>query len=914
MNTRTNKREASFKDREKRQLAIATKFVPDKRSDAGFNSEGNKNAPTPPTSMLSNISQRTASVQNDIESIRQLLPDVELTTQILISSVLSPKDLGQPKLTFGCSSDLNNDELVGKMLSVVEEYFVDDYKINDKLPEILNEALVSRGAYVEAIIPESSLDKVINPEGRVSLESVRSELNDDFTIKPLGVLNLKQIDGDKPAAMTLESMFDVRTFTRTTSESIITGVGLTDNPDALKVPTLLARIRQESAAAAYASHFSLESISAGRRAKVDEAEVSSKAGGKSSSTEMKEKVDHFKDKTHREIVDIIGDQQNTRPLAHNGMISFDEVGLEESIGHALVMKLPMESVIPTFMPGRPEDHEGYFVILDQFGNAIDLTNQSDHYKQLQSNLGQKTAGETAVSNVISELKSNGFGSSSSAGQDAEEAVTVFSQIMEKRLLSSLSTGGVEGGLKLSQSNNVYSMMLSRALANQNTQVLYLPKEMVSYIAFNYTVSGIGKSLLEDTRILGSLRILMMFSNTMGAIRNSTSRTELNITLDPTDTDPLSTVTMVKEAYMRSRAEGYPLGEGDPSAMVRYLQQAGVDVVYGNHPDLPDMSVATEDKSTSKAGIDTELADNLRDWHIMGFGMSPETVDSGKDVDFATSIVASNLLLSKRVIILQQKFQFKLEHKVRTMIRYSETLMSKLRAIVQKSHGRKKLDVAVVIDKFIRKLTVSLPKPDAATLKAKMESLEDYSSALDTALEHIVNDEFAMTDAEGDVSDKLDEVRSAIKAYYMRRYMKENSILPELEEITDVDEDGKPVFNFDEIQGSHMKSVLGGIDKYLRRAKKAAKKREIAMEKYEEQLEKMGEEEPEEEEPENTEDSVSDDEGGDEEPEETGEDPVDDSGEEEPEPETDDAEDPDTDGVEDEPTEDSEPEEEPKPEV
>lgn len=818
-------KESSFNSREKRQLAIVNKYIADKRMDSGYDSKGNKNDPRPPSSLLDSISQRTASVNNDIESIRQLLPDVELTVQILVSSILSPKDLGQPELQFQCDADIEDEDLIGKLLDVVKEYFVNDYKINDKLTDILVEALIDKGAYIEAIIPESSVDKVINPEGHMSLESVKTIVKDDLTLNQLGIVT--KSNSAKDSTLTLESMFDTSFISGNYKPiELFKSINLVDNPDTLKLPSLFSKIEQERINRTYASHYSLESKSNKNRVK-----------------EITEDVDKYKGKSHQAIAKHIDVTSSLRPSA-NGMLSITDDDYGKTIGHPLVLKLPTESVIPLIMPGRPNDHLGYFVVLDRYGNPIDLSNVSDHYKQIQTSFSSRTSGESTVSSIMNELKNNGFTSNqNNIANDVEEGVRVFSQIMEKKLLESLSKGGVATGLKLSQSNDVYAMMLSRALANTNTQVLYVPKEMVSYIAFNYGHNGVGKSLLEDTRILGSLRVLMMFSNTMAAIRNSTSRTELNITFDPKDVDPLSSAAMVKDAFIRARSQGFPLGEGDPSAIIKHLQQAGVDVVYGNHPDLPEMRVESNDKNSSKVGVDRDLTEDLRDWHIMGLGLSPDTVDAGRNIDFAASIVASNLLLSKRVVILQQKLESKLAKKLKMHIKYSETLMSELNGVIDANKGRsKKVNADEIIEKFVKKLKVGLPKPDAATLEAKMEGFEAYSSALDNALEAIVDSSFAMTDAEGDVADNLDEVRAAIKAYYLRRYMKENNILPELEEITSLDKDGKPAFKFDEIQHDHMEVVLGGISKYIKKAMKAAKKRQVKIDKLQEMLDREDEEE------------------------------------------------------------------------
>ena len=61
--------------------------------------------------------------------------------------------------------------------------------------------------------------------------------------------------------------------------------------------------------------------------------------------------------------------------------------------------------------------------------------------------------------------------------------------------------------------------------------------------------------------------------------------------------------------MRTRAEGFPLGEGDPVASISYLQNAAVDVVYTGHPDLPE-KITTTDKAP-RTLIDQDLEEKFR---------------------------------------------------------------------------------------------------------------------------------------------------------------------------------------------------------------------------------------------------------------------------------------------------------------
>lgn len=847
------KRTSSQSDRERRQIAIVSKLTADPTRPTGFDSDGSKQPMQPPTALLNKVSQRTASVLNDTESINQLLPDIELTTQILISSVLSPKDLGQPKIMLSSDADIGDEEVKSALLKIIEEYFVDDYSINDSLPKILREALVSKGAYVEAIIPESVIDKLVNPEGRITLESFstpefRGAVSNDFTVSPIGLIDpvtvTSSVKKDDKREVSLESMLDTTNDSTARREDykLCDYLYLNDNPDSLKIPSVVSTIDRLKRQKRLSTRYTMESfvdlellrLEALEEEYTQESNDPEKDVKVRDVKEQRRQVDELKGLTHQEIMERLRSSQYYKASA-NGFIEIEESMMSGNVGHPMVLKLPMESVVPIFMPGKPEEHLGYFVLLDQFGNAIDLTNMTDQYRQLQNNLAD-TSGKTAVSNILNELRTANVGGNEDTATTVTEAVTAFGDMMERKLLRSISGGIQNTSVKLGYTSDIYAMMLARSLAKQNTQVIYIPSEMISYISFNHTTHGVGKSLLEDTRILGSLRVLTMFSNTMSAIRNSSSRTELNISFDPTDTDPLGTAAVVKDAFMRTRAEGYPLGEGDPSVMIRYLQEANVDLVYGNHPDLPEMSVTTNEKAVSRTAVDRDLEENLREWHIMGFGLSPETVDTGKNVDFATSIVASNLLLSKRVIILQQKFESDLEHKIKTQTRFSETLITRmLTAIREKGNRNSKKNAREVIENFIKKLRVSLPKPDVATLEAKMESLKSYTDALDIALEHIISEDFALTDVEGELTSNLREVRAAVKAHYVRRYMKENNILPELEEITELDDKGKSVLKFDDIQSKHMKAVLGSIESYIKKAMRASKKRDAAMAKFEEEL-------------------------------------------------------------------------------
>lgn len=839
MSTEKRQKRIDFDTRTKRQGALLSKLVSDPGAQVAYNQDGNRRPSQPPMQVLNSVSDRTAGVVNDLESLEQLLPDIELAAQILVSSILSPKDMGAPNMSFIVNSNFKDQELAGKLLKVISDYFTNDYKINEELSEILHDVLFKKGSYIRMVIPESSLDQIINEGGRMSLESVAGFVDPaNMTMRPLGLLgdgdrnpkdskNAQVKDRSGEGHMSLESLigdFDRRPPALHYQE-LGSHITVVDNPDAVKMPLFYDRIRKDRFKRRMASnHMTMEA----RKIKRE----------KEKKTAEKDKQHDFKlGNTDR---DISRNLEGNRKHQIEGVVEIKtrHDSDREMYGHPMVMHLATEAVIPAHVPSNPRKHIGYFVLLDQYGNPISTATTADHYRYLQQSF-QKSNGENTVSDVLKELRGNEtYGDSGNKMETIAQATQAFADIIERDLLTRVRKGMGHDSVELSRPNEVYQIMLSRTMRRKRTQVLFVPVELMSYMAFYHTNQGVGKSLLEESRVLASVRVMLMFANTMASIRNSTSRTELGITLDPNDTDPMSTISIVKDAFMRSRSEQYPLGEGDPAAVIKYLQQAAVDVVYSGHEGLPDMRVETNDQSTSRTVIDRDLEEQLRHQHIMSMGLSPETVDASSGVDFATTLVNSSLMLSKRVAVYQKKFEAQQGDFIRKFTENSEPLITRMTKIVEDNgSGDAKNDIEGFLESFIEAIEVQLPRPDYVTLESHMQAFEQYTRMLEQAIDAWISDEFAVMDAEGDMANYLRELRMAVIAHYQRRWLRENNVMPELEEMTETTEKGESVFKFGEIHSKHMGAIMSFVEDYLAEAREASLKREKKAEKKAEQLEK-----------------------------------------------------------------------------
>ena len=107
-----------------------------------------------------NMSIKEKIASND--DILTLFPDVELAIQILTSSILAPNDMINIALQYNPPSISLPSDIKQTLLDTIKQYMDDNYDMTSKLSTILREAMFTKGAYIEAIIPEASLDDIIN--------------------------------------------------------------------------------------------------------------------------------------------------------------------------------------------------------------------------------------------------------------------------------------------------------------------------------------------------------------------------------------------------------------------------------------------------------------------------------------------------------------------------------------------------------------------------------------------------------------------------------------------------------------------------------------------------------------------------------------------------------------------------------
>lgn len=812
--------------------ATISKLIPS-RDGARYDNHGNR-APEPPNVyQMRQISETTARNISDATTVMQILPDMELAAQILVSSILSPKDMMTTELTYMAPEGSLPPNVASAMINCVRQHFEQRYKIKPLLTKMVREPLFETGSYAVAVIPENAIDDVINGGGPISLESLKTEVNGDGSFKARGLLGpavkktptLHSTRHSK--GMSLEAFDEYRvdtnhdTLVRFKTDEDLKNIpefdsyiSVTDNYSALKMPQVTAKIREQRIMSAVGNP-AFESMH-----KLNDREL----------TNLMYKNRQF---TYTPIASLKTQEQLAR----------------RTVGEPLILRLPSESVIPVYVPGAEDEHIGYFVLIDGDGNPIKRANDVDYYSQLSARMNSQGSFPSAM---LQKLKQNIDGYNCADNQHLDYSSRVFGSMVEQDLLARLRNGVYTNGVQLASRPEIYRVMLARALAKQHTQLLFLPVQLMTYIAFRYNRDGIGVSMLDDMKVLNSLRSMLLFANVMAGIKNSIGRTEVKLKLDERDPDPQKTIERLMHEILRTRQQAFPVGTNSPMDITDYLSRASMEFGFEGHPGIPDVQVEFGEKNTNFVKPDSDLEDSLRKRAIMAFGMSPETVDATFQAEFATSVVTNNILLSKRVMQVQDQFTPQLTDHMRKVVMSSENLIRDLRHILTQEQDKliKRVQAAEKVDgvtpdgkteppeippellvsqklaEFVMNFTVELPKPNSVTLENQLTALKAYKEALDEVLEAYISADFLNSDTMGDMSEHIESLKAVVKAYYVRKWLAENGVMPELSDLVSLDEENKPIVNiYDEMTanfGALTKSMgywLEGIQVVKRAANK-----------------------------------------------------------------------------------------------
>lgn len=815
---------------------IASKLIPDRRRPNNLPKDDGVTL-TDDTA-FNNMMQNRAKKNMDADTILRLNPDIKLIRETLVSCIRSPLSMEDDKLFFKVGDSDIPLSILNAMIDPIERTFTTEHSLSEELSDMIADALVNRGASAWAIIAEASLDDLINKTSRVSNEAWQESVNNEFFDVKAGILKSRGILGgpENPSHSAQVPSFEMYSIGSATADQKITSnIYITDNPAQLRLPELNAAFNR----AKMRSRLSLDHP-AGRLPRVS-AEAAS-AGQVDEKVAMARNIELIQ----KSLYNPRNSNRNRRSAYGNtAIIRSAHEASRSSIGHPLVIPLLNESTLPVFVPGNPKRHIGYYIIADGFGQPLNVTQELKRFQEQGIASMQSTAMSDQTTAMLQQVNvmQNGFCVEKNTGM--AERMKIFSDVMELQLLNRIKNGLRGMSVKIKHDEDLMRLMFMRQLSNEMTHIIFISADQVAYLAYEYDENGMGVSMLDGVKQVATLRTMCNFANFMASIRNAVGRTRVTINVDERDPDPEKSAAILQDEFLRAQAGVSPTDVSSSSEMFRVIRQMGIIFDIQGNSRIPNTSVNVEDFNSNKQIIDNDFMDRLEKQVYMGFFVTPEMVDATQSADFAITRWTTNQLFTKRIKNLQKITEAYLANYVSIYSYSSGSIIHELQNIIEAAkdkippqylerggeNGTHGVLYDNIIEEFFRVLEVKLPSPENTKLDTQMEQLNKYVQGLDVGLQAWISADFMDLNTNDNDSGYLAQVLASVKAYYIRNYMMENNIFPELAELTRKGTEDSPALNISKEVQLHISNFITNLGDWGAAAK-------LRRELYLENLEKV----------------------------------------------------------------------------
>lgn len=704
----------------------------------------------------------------DADKIFDILPDLQQVAEIAISGILSSKDLVTTVVNFDCPTDEMPIELKAGLLQVVKDYFEHTHPLKNYLQEILYDVLFKTGSYGVAIIPESSVDAIINEGGKVALESFNNSQAKQL-LAPRGILG--NPDAKRELYVGIEAI-TTHAVTATDADLKITAgdlgpIYITDNADVMKLQRFRQTHAKSKIATAYNSGFALEA-----RSDVPLQVMTSDGANRD---QAPEKGMDYKD------IDVY--KNPVYGLKNVEQVKTLEMIGRKSVGRPLVQHIPSEAIIPVHIPGNMRHHIGYYIMLDETGNPI------SRQSLLNNNVAMQWLAGNPSSQIIQDVATSMGYNHNQEKWTMQRLHDSYSDLVEAKLIGALKNGVYGEGVGMCRPQEAYQLMMARALSKKATQILYIPIEQFCYFALDYNDWGVGRSLLDRNKMISTVRSAFMFATMSGATLNATRNLQFELTLDPDDREPEKTIEDTQHRIMQQFANRIPF-EGTPNDIMAYIGNAGISWSIVGNEHYPSTKIAMSDDTPDYKLPDSEVSENLAKQHYRGLMVDPDLILNPQGIEFATQITSKDLINTKRICKTQERLAPLITHYAKTYIHSDSFLKDALMEVAQtyldsdKNDTKDIAEINQYLTLFVEKLSLSLPPPDTSMLNSQAQAFEDYSNALDKWLPAWVNSEIlSNTELEQDA----DKVVATIKNYILRQWMRKNDIDKDLLNLLDAND-------------------------------------------------------------------------------------------------------------------------------
>lgn len=725
----------------------------------------------PNVSELKTYLTKVAKSNNDwiqqSDAIRVLTPEIDRSAEIMVSSILSPTDMQSDTINVICDNTDLGEEIEAKVGEELTNFFNDKLELGDLIYRYTREALYGSGSCSILVLPPKNID-ILNT-------AIDNDLIKAGVLKTSSKKKMK-VSADSTALLSpsMESAF-------ASTESMI--VGNKDTIHNIEQAIEYDLLCSMEAANPFVGIKPAEVITKSKeaRSKIMGLFRDSKSHIVMSSdlTGLRRGKDHLSDVTSKLSEDIEKHFLYDKDTPTFMLDSSDE---DSDVTNPALIEIPTRAVVPVIIPGSPDKHIGYFILVDQWGNPM-IEGEGNN----PPGFGPKKLTESATQAAFGAPNLYRFGSNITDEQRYDITNTIFGITFKHLVDNKLAELGL-GGTSIGEYDAVTSCMFRNLLMRKKCVLVFVPEPLMVYYRFEHRPDGTGKSITESMNTMLALRTVLLMSYIMAATENSIDNKVISVAVDEKQSNIQQYLDMVRNAYIAKKMMRFDI---NPLTVQQDLIQKSLTILPKGIKGISDsLDVQTEHRQTGSVAPDDGLLEKITNWIITWLQVPHSALNHLSENEYSRSVATTNLFFSNNVKS-KQKIVIKHSTKlIRLYTKYSPFLREKLMNILKTtektakdasseaaSSPKSNINIETNEDgiranlkKIIGCIKTTLPSPKIVVDKAQYEEIDKYLDTVEKICDYVYSEDMIAGEKTSELSDTLKMMKANIRSGMVRDYI------------------------------------------------------------------------------------------------------------------------------------------------
>ena len=724
------------------------------------------------SSYLNKVAQTNCEWIEQADAIRILTPEIERSAEIMVSSIMSPTDMQTDSINIICEGSDLGDDIEAKVGEKLSNFFNDTLDIGDKTYNYTKNALYGEGSSAILILPPKNIDNLNNAidadlmkAGVIKRSGKKIKITADNTVLVDGkgmssgeVFSSVEylLPDDKEQIASLETLIEADLYSSIEARNPFVGLNLNSDE-------VITRSKDARDAILKLFRNSNKHI-------IMSSDIQSIRRGADRMSSMADKLARDAEKNF-----LFSGGTNPTYMVDST--------LDDSDRNPAVVEIPTRAVVPVIIPGTPEKHIGYFILVDQWGSPV-----YDTASDRQTMFGPKKLSKAATQAAFGAPNLYRFNSSQMSDEQRYDLTSTIFGITLKRLMEAKLEDIGLAGTTIAEYDAISACLFRNLIMHKKCAMVFVPEPLMVYFRFDHRPDGTGKSIPESMNTMLALRTVLLMSYIMAATENSVNNKTITVNVDEKQTNIQQYLDMVRNAYVQKKMMRFDV---NPLTVQQDLIQKSLTILPKGIKGLSDsLDVQTEHRSTGAISPDNDLMDKLSNWIITWLQVPHSALNHLSENEYSRSVATTNLFFSNNVKSKQKVVERHMTKFIKLYTRYSYPLRKQLEEVLRNTSITKrdnesseatviKGDIEVNtndagikknIEKIISCIKVSLPSPKIVVDKAQYEEIEKYLDTIDKICEAVYPDNSLEVEELSELKGTLTIMRAAIKSNMVRDYI------------------------------------------------------------------------------------------------------------------------------------------------